>query len=122
MSKSPKKIVPSSGGFIQELALRIKLIIRLMMDRRVNLLLKFLPVASIIYLFNPIDVPGPLDDAAVVGLGMYMFIELSPPDVVEEHMKELRRVIPGELHDPPEDESVVDGEFQEVDADQTGEE
>ena len=85
MSKSPKKIVPSSGGFFHELSLRFKLIIRLMLDSRVNLFLKFIPVASLVYLFNPIDVPGPLDDAAVVGLGMYMFIELCPPEIVEEH-------------------------------------
>ncbi|MCJ7623207.1 MAG: hypothetical protein MUO76_06865, partial [Anaerolineaceae bacterium] len=107
MSKSPKKIVPSSGGFIHELALRIKLIIRLIMDKRVNIFLKFIPVASLIYLFNPIDIPGPLDDAAVVGLGMYMFIELCPPGIVEEHLNELRSIIPGELRDSPVDETVV---------------
>ena len=112
MAKSPKKIVPASGGFIHNLALRIKLIIRLMTDKRVNPLLKTLPIISIVYLFNPLDIPGPLDDAAVVGLGMYMFIELCPPEIVEEHLNELRSVIPGELHDPTYDDTVIEGEFE----------
>ena len=108
MSNSQKKITPS-GGFLHELALRIKLIIRLMGDGRVNPLLKVLPIASILYIINPIDVPGPLDDAAVVGLGMYLFLELCPPDVVNEHLTQLRSVnIEGE-----EDEVIVDAEFHE---------
>jgi hypothetical protein len=111
MSNSPKKIAPS-GGFLQELAVRLKLIIRLMGDSRVNPFLKILPIASIIYIFNPIDGPGPLDDAAVVGLGMYLFLELCPPDVVDEHLHQLRNVnIPGEA----EEELIVDAEFHEAD-------
>jgi uncharacterized membrane protein YkvA (DUF1232 family) len=92
MDNSPKRIIPSSGGFLHELALRIKLILRLMGDKRVNFFVKLLPIFSLLYIVNPIDIPGPLDDAAVVGLGMYLFFELCPPDVVQEHLNELRGV------------------------------
>jgi len=113
MPDSEKKMLPS-GSFLQELAIRIKLIVRLMGDRRVNPFLKILPIASILYIFNPIDVPGPLDDAAVVGLGMYLFLEFCPPGVVEEHLNQLRSI---ELKDDPSD-VVVDAEFYEEEAEE----
>jgi uncharacterized membrane protein YkvA (DUF1232 family) len=80
---------------LRDLVLRIKLIVRLMGDRRVNPLLKLLPIASLAYLVFPFDlialVPGvsALDDVAIVSMGAYMFIEFCPPDVVEEHMRKL---------------------------------
>ncbi|MBA4399646.1 MAG: hypothetical protein C0396_07240, partial [Anaerolinea sp.] len=63
---------------IGELALRVKLIMRLMADKRVFPLLKLLPVGTLLYLVIPDIVIGPLDDAAVVGLGMSLFVELCP--------------------------------------------
>jgi hypothetical protein len=33
---------------------------------------------------------GPIDDAAMLGLGCYLFIELCPKDVVEEHIQQLK--------------------------------
>jgi hypothetical protein len=116
MPGSSNKIQPS-GGFLHELALRIKLILRLMADRRVNPLLKIIPIGSVLYVFNPIDVPGPLDDAAIFGLGMYLFLEFCPADVVEEHLNQLRSV----NLDPDErfsDDVIVDVEFREVDQDE----
>jgi hypothetical protein len=47
----------------------------------------------------------------------YLFIELCPPEVVEEHLKNLRSVIPAEFRDPPaHPEGVVEGEFRDADA------
>ncbi len=112
MPDSDKQITPS-GGFLHELAIRAKLILRLMGDKRVNLFLKAIPVASIVYFFNPFDIPGPLDDLGVLGLGIYMFIELCPPDVVEEHLNNLRRIDLEEKNIPPSDPDVVDAEFHE---------
>jgi uncharacterized membrane protein YkvA (DUF1232 family) len=102
------------GGFFKELGLQAKLILRLMADRRVNPFLKILPVASLIYLVSPLDLAfGPLDDAAVVSLALYLFVELCPPNIVAEH----RRLLSAELSvggaARPEDE-VVDAEFREV--------
>lgn len=93
--KSDKLVVRPSGGMMKDLVLRLKLIVRLMGDKRVNPLIKLLPVASLAYLFFPFDlisvIPGvsALDDVALVSLGAYMFIEFCPPDVVEEHMRAL---------------------------------
>ena len=47
------------------------------------------------YLFFPFDlisvipVISALDDIAIVSLGNYLFVELCPPNVVQEHMKSL---------------------------------
>ncbi len=110
MSEGPRRsLVPrGSGGFLDELTLRIKLVLRLMSDRRINPLLKLLPIGSIIYLFVPDLAPGPVDDAAVIWLGAYLFVELCPPKIVEEHMRDLKSVIEGEwreIPDEPGDES-----------------
>jgi hypothetical protein len=80
------------GGVLKDITLRIKLVLRLMADSRVNILLKAIPVVSLLYLVGFPDLaPGPIDDAGVIWLGMYLFVELCPPDVVEEHMAALKR-------------------------------
>lgn len=114
--KTPRNMVSGNSGFFQELGLRIKLIVRLMGDKRVNPLLKLLPIVSLVYLFWPLDfVPlNPLDDFGVVGLGLYLFVELCPSEVVREHLAAMRKVIPGEWRDAPDSETVVDGEFHEI--------
>lgn len=94
-NKSDKLTVRSNGGMFRDLVLRLKLIVRLMGDNRVNPFLKLLPIGSLIYLVFPFDlisvIPGvsALDDVAIVSLGAYMFIEFCPPDVVQEHMRQL---------------------------------
>lgn len=93
MSKNNKMIVPQ-GGMLRDLVKRLKLISRLMSDRRVNIFLKLLPLASLAYLFWPLDavaipVIGVLDDAAILWIGSTLFVELCPPTVVKEHRAEL---------------------------------
>ncbi|MEW6569282.1 MAG: hypothetical protein AB1449_14190 [Chloroflexota bacterium] len=93
------------GGVFHGLALRIKLILRLMADRRVNPLLKLLPLGSLVYLLIPDLVPGPVDDAAMIWLLAYLFVELCPAEVVAEHMQALTSVIDAEwreIEDDPE--------------------
>ena len=90
-----KLMIPPQGGVLRELVVRLKLILRLMGDRRVNFLLKLIPIGTLIYLISPIDaimgIPGidVLDDTAVLWLGNYLFLELCPPEVVREHVKAL---------------------------------
>jgi len=110
-----RSITPSQGGGVfNDLAVRIKLILRLMGDERVSPWLKILPVGSLLYLIVPDLAPGPLDDAAIIWLGAYLFVELCPPDVVQEHMKSLTGVVPGEWRDPlPKDEEIIDAEYTE---------
>ena len=91
-----KIMLPPGGGVVQDLMIRLKLIVRLMTDRRVNPLLKLLPIGSLAYFIVPDLAVGPIDDAAIIGLAAYLFVELCPPDVVQEHLEEIvrtRRVI-----------------------------
>ena len=125
MPPKNKKIIPTDGGFFRDIANQIKLIVRLIADPRVHPLVKLLPIGSLIYLVFPDFFPlNPVDDALVVGLGTYLFVELCPPEVVQEHKDALKRVVPGSWKDPLEaptekegidfDESdIVEGEFRE---------
>ena len=91
------KLVPSDrGGVFNEISIRLKLIWRLLLDRRVNPLLKLLPLGSVLYFAIPDLLPGPIDDAALLSLLSYVFVELCPKEVVQEHMDELTNVIEGE--------------------------
>lgn len=112
--KKTREITPSSGGFFQDIYMRIKLIMRLMGDNRVSTLLKLIPVGTLVYLLFPDIAPGPVDDAALIWLGAYLFVELCPPDVVEEHMRALGATIPAQgQSNPHPDEDVVDAEYKE---------
>jgi len=94
-----RKITFPKGGMLEDVTLRIKLILRLMGDGRVNIFLKALPVVSLVYLVFPDLVLGPIDDMAIIWLGAYLFVELCPPDVVQEHINALKNVVPGEWRD-----------------------
>lgn len=117
-----RKIVTPKSGVLNDLAVRIKLILRLMTDARVHPLVKLLPVGSAVYLLFPDLAPGPVDDVAILWLGTYLFVELCPPDVVQEHLEALRQVVPSEWRDasaePPQaDSQIVDAEYWEKDKD-----
>ena len=106
-----KKIVVPQGGMMRDLVRRLKLITRLMGDRRVNFFIKFLPLASLAYLFWPIDaialpIIGALDDAAILWIGSTLFVELCPTNVVNEHMQDLAA---------SEGDEVVDAEATDLD-------
>jgi hypothetical protein len=115
-ANKPGPIIPRDTRFLTSITNRIKLIYRLMMDRRVNALLKVLPAASVVYFLFPDLMPGPIDDAVMVWLSTYLFVELCPPEVVDEHQQEINRVITGEFREPtPPQQDVIDGEV--IDAD-----
>jgi hypothetical protein len=119
--KTNRKIMlPQSGGFFAELTLRIKLILKLLGDKRVNILLKILPIGSLVYLVMPDIAPGPIDDAALIWLATYLFVELCPPDVVQEHLEALkatRKVMDSyqETSQPEGQGEVIDGEIVDRD-------
>ncbi|SRR6266498_3598342 len=93
--KSRRIVVPPQGGMLRDLVSRMKLILRLMGDKRVSPWVKLIPVGALAYLISPIDIimgiPGidALDDAAVLWFGSTLFVELCPQDVVQEHMHDL---------------------------------
>ncbi len=111
-SNGPKTITQVTPGFLRDLAARLKLILRLMGDSRVNPFLKLLPVGALIYTLWPIDIPGPFDDAAVLLLGSTLFVELCPPAVVQEHLAALRQPSGQDAVRPTGE--VVDAEFRET--------
>ncbi len=114
--KPGKLLVPAQGGMLRDFVKRLKLIGRLMSDRRISFFLKLLPLASIAYFISPVDlapgvafpVIGVLDDAAILWIGSTLFVELCPPSVVKEHQTELE----SNLEDDSGD--VVDAETTDV--------
>ena len=126
-NKEPKSITQYDGNFLQVFGERIRLILRLMADGRVNLLLKLLPLGSLAYAIWPIDIPTPIDDVALIMFANYMFLEMCPPEVVEEHLERLRKSPGlGFFGNPNTDQvdtsarkssvdgEIIDGEFQEL--------
>ncbi len=120
MANQKKQILPQSqGGFFQGLTDRIKLIYRLMLDRRVNPFLKLLPVGALVYWIIPDIAPGPIDDAFLLWLGSYLFVELCPPEIVQEHMEKIKlessrissEAVQSDIHS--QEEEIVDAEFWE---------
>jgi hypothetical protein len=109
---SRKLTVPNQGGMMHDMMMKIKLILRLMGDSRVNIFLKVLPLAGVAYWVLPLPLDNflPLiDDAVVVWLSTVVFIELCPPEVVQEHMKKLTSNM-----DIVEGGDVVDAEATEI--------
>ncbi len=113
------RIVPRSSGFFQDLTNRFRLISRLLMDSRVNPLIKILPVATLAYVVWPIDLlpANPIDDAFVIWIGTTLFVQLCPPEVVQEHIQSLNNPpVTGQWQNttsPTQEGEVVDGEFWE---------
>jgi hypothetical protein len=109
-------IKSSSGGFFQDIGVRIKLIIRLMRDRRVSFFLKLLPLSTLVYLVAPDFLPFIVDDALIMWLGTYLFVELVPDAIVDEHMRALqKKLTPAAPPAAPEEPPIVDAEFRDVD-------
>jgi hypothetical protein len=115
MADKKKFIIPTQGGALRDLLLRLKLIGNLMLDGRVNPLIKLIPVASLVYLVSPVDlimgIPflSALDDTAVLALGAYLFIEMCPPAVVGEYVRRLASNV--DIVDKQAKSDVIDGEI-----------
>ncbi len=110
-----------NSGFFQDLITRLKLILRLMGDKRINFFLKILPIAAAIYVISPVDllpgavfpVIGALDDAVVFWLGTTLFVALCPDDIVQEHTNAINKVVSGtwrEAHEQDETGEIINAE------------
>ena len=115
-NKEPSNLtVVQEGGEIHETMNHLKLIFRLMGDPRVNIFAKVIPLGALLYLVSPIDaipipVIGALDDAAILWLSSYVFTELCPPEVVQEHQKALS----SNLNEVNGQDDVVDAEATDI--------
>src|SRR5262249_11553717 len=88
---------PREFGFLQQVYEQLRLTWALLMDNRVPLLLKFIPIIGIAYLLSPIDfvlllfpMVGLLVDLAVVLIAVTLFNMLAPAEVVAEHLTRMR--------------------------------
>lgn len=114
-------IPPSRIGLLGQIIRSVRLVWRLLSDRRVPLLNKLvLPGLFLAYLLWPVDlVPdflplfGQLDDLALLTLGMKLFIDLCPAELVRQHRDDIH---PGDPGQPVTDGSgeVVDAEYRVV--------
>ena len=114
---------------------RGRLVLRLMADERVPLLLKGLPIFTVLYTISPFDIipealilvlgplgaVGVLDDVAVILLILNLFINLAPPDVVSEHKRDLSAQGDWQPDDTPASDpspGTIEGSFRVIDPDQ----
>ncbi|RME08860.1 MAG: hypothetical protein D6803_00170 [Anaerolineae bacterium] len=115
MSQSSSRTpVPPSRNVFKNLGDEIRLVMRLLADPRVPWYLKVLPFGSLAYFLFPDLAPGPIDDAIVIGIGVFLFIELCPPHVVAEHRAALRQTVEGQWREP----EVIEGQYTDTPEDE----
>jgi len=82
--------------FVLHLPDFLRLFARLLADNRVPLIAKLAFLLPVAYLIIPLDfdfypLVGYLDDLVLLWVGCWLFIRLSPPDVVREHVERIGR-------------------------------
>jgi uncharacterized membrane protein YkvA (DUF1232 family) len=119
--------IREAASFVDGLVRQSRLVWRLWRDGRVPGWIKLIPFAGLVYLLSPIDlIPdlmlpglGQLDDLAVVLLAVKMFVDLSPPGVVREHLDEmLGRQGGSTAPDARASEPYIDAPYRIIDAEQ----
>ena len=106
-------------AWLEDAVRQLRLAWRLFFDERVPLWTKIVPPAALAYVLSPVDILSDfppvglnqLDDVAILFLGIKMFIELAPPDVVREHLEDLGARIQ-EWRVVDDDDSVVEGRYE----------
>lgn len=88
-------------GFFAELLHQIRLVWYLLKDKDVPAYLKLIPFAALVYLVVPTDIIpdflpglGQLDDLGVIVLGLKMFLNLSPKEIVDYYLAEMKGLNP----------------------------
>jgi uncharacterized membrane protein YkvA (DUF1232 family) len=119
---TPNPVVASNRvGILGELVRNAQLVWRLLKDPRVPLPVKLIiPSVVGLYVLSPIDfipdvlpIIGQIDDIAVILAGVALFIQLCPPDVVDEH----RAALTGEARAPQTGDhagETVDAEYRVI--------
>ena len=76
----------------------LRLVYRLLRDRRVPFKLKLIVLAAILYIVSPIDfmpdiipVTGWIDDILMALVSMIFFLGMSPKEAVTEHLRNMAR-------------------------------
>lgn len=83
-------------NMIRNFIIQVRLTWKLLRDSRVPLWVKGTFLASVAYIVMPIDVVpdaipllGQIDDLGVLVIGMKLLMDMSPADVVAEHMESI---------------------------------
>lgn len=92
--------IGETAGLVGGVLKQARLAWRLLRDARVPGWAKLIPVAGFLYLLSPIDILpeamipllGEVDDVVLLLLAVKLFIDLSPPGVVREHLRDLFNV------------------------------
>src|SRR5512146_3232624 len=95
--KNPNVPPPRGVGFFQQLIEQFRLTWALLLDNRVPVALKLIPIFAVAYVISPIDlIPdffvglGQLDDLGILMTAITAFNNMAPGDVVAEHITRLR--------------------------------
>lgn len=110
------------ANFVRELGKSGALIWRLFTSPETPLWTKIIPVLSFLYWLGPADavlIPflgiTPLDDIVVILLGLKLFVEVCPQDLVERLRDEINYGIPA---DDDDNDTVIDATYHVLDDDQ----
>jgi uncharacterized membrane protein YkvA (DUF1232 family) len=115
------------AGFVAaslaEIVKQLRLVWRLWVDPRVATWTKLIPPVALAYVISPLDfIPdvvlglGQLDDLAVILLGLKVFVELCPPEIVQQHLDALRAGSVKQVQhgSPPDQGEVIDGSYRVI--------
>ena len=132
MSKSTSSSdLQETAGLFGGLIKQARLAWRLLKDQRVPGWVKLIPTAALIYFLSPIDlIPdlalpglGEVDDIMMLLIALKMFLDLSPPAIVREHLEDLfgGRRDARSAGDPSADQ-YIDATYRVLDDAPTGDE
>jgi len=83
-------------NLLSEVVREARLTWYLLTDGRVSSWVKMIPLATLLYILSPIDLLfdpilglGQLDDLAALIVGVKLFIEMCPREVVREHLERM---------------------------------
>jgi uncharacterized membrane protein YkvA (DUF1232 family) len=107
------KKLADNPSFFKSLGTEIRLLIKLLGDKRVPFWTKLIPLGTLIYFFVPEPIPF-VDDVVVMSVGIYAFLELCPEDVVEEHRLNLYNKKMGHAEDVVINEVATDVEHAQL--------
>jgi len=111
----------TKAGVLAELVRSARLVGRLVKDPRVAMVTKLvIPGLVGAYLLWPADLlpdvlplVGQIDDLALLALGVKLFLELCPPEIVQQHRADLAGRATGDHHGDTGGE-IVDGEYRVI--------
>ena len=107
------KKLADNPSFFKSLGTEIRLLIKLLGDKRVPFWIKLIPLGTLVYFFVPEPIPF-VDDVVVMSVGIYAFLELCPEDVVEEYRLKLYNKKVGRAEDVVIDEVAGDVEQAQI--------